>query len=35
LKRIVTEFDGRMALDCDVVEGGTIAIGDPVELVEP
>jgi MOSC domain-containing protein len=35
LKRIVTEFGGRMALDCDVVEGGTIGIGDPVELVEP
>jgi uncharacterized protein len=35
LKRIVTEFGGRMALDSDVVEGGTIAVGDPVELVEP
>jgi uncharacterized protein YcbX len=34
LKRIVTEFGGRMALDSDVVEGGTIAVGDRVELVD-
>jgi len=34
LKRIVTEFGGRMALDCDVIEGGTIAVGDRVELVD-
>jgi uncharacterized protein YcbX len=33
LKRIVTDFGGRMALDCDVVEGGVIAVGDEVELV--
>jgi uncharacterized protein YcbX len=33
LKRIVTEFGGRMALDCDVVEGGVIAVGDSVQLV--
>jgi uncharacterized protein YcbX len=33
LRRIVNEFDGRMALDCGVVEGGAIAVGDPVELV--
>ena len=35
LKRIVSEFGGRMALDSDVIEGGTIAVGDRVELVEP
>jgi uncharacterized protein YcbX len=33
LRRIVSDFGGRMALDCDVVEGGVIAVGDPVELV--
>ena len=33
LRRIVTEFGGRMALDCDVVEGGVISVGDTVELV--
>jgi uncharacterized protein YcbX len=35
LKRIVSEFGGRMALDCDVIEGGAIAVGDRVALVEP
>jgi uncharacterized protein YcbX len=35
LKRIVSEFGGRMALDCDVIEGGAIAVGDRVELVDP
>ncbi|MGH2607900.1 MAG: MOSC domain-containing protein [Tepidiformaceae bacterium] len=35
LKRIVSEFGGRMALDSDVIQGGTIAVGDRVELVEP
>jgi uncharacterized protein YcbX len=34
LKRIVSEFGGRMALDCDVVERGAIAVGDRVELVD-
>ena len=34
LRRIVSEFGGRMALDCGVVHGGRIAVGDPVELVE-
>ena len=33
LKRIVAEFGGRMALDCDVIEGGTLWVGDRVELV--
>src|SRR5439155_5634092 len=35
LKRIVAEFGGRMALHCDVVEGGVLRVGDSVELVEP
>ena len=34
LKRIVDEFGGRLALDCDVVESGTIAVGDRVELTD-
>lgn len=34
LRRIVSEFGGRMALDCGVVSGGRIAVGDPVELLE-
>jgi uncharacterized protein len=33
LRRIVSDFGGRMALDCDVVRGGRIALGDPVELL--
>jgi uncharacterized protein YcbX len=33
LKRIVTDFGGRMALDCDVVLGGRLAVGDRVELL--
>ncbi len=33
LKRIVHEFDGAMALDCAVVEGGRVHLGDPVELL--
>src|SRR5713101_20841 len=33
LKRIVNEFGGRMALDCDVLEGGVLRVGDPVELL--
>lgn len=33
LRRIVSEFGGRMALDCGVVRDGRIAVGDPVELV--
>jgi uncharacterized protein YcbX len=32
LKRIVTDFGGRIALDCDVVEGGVVAVGDAVLL---
>jgi len=34
LGRIVREFDGRLALNCDVIRPGTIAIGDPVELID-
>ena len=34
LRRIVTGFGGRMALDCAVVSGGRVAVGDPVELLE-
>jgi uncharacterized protein YcbX len=33
LRRIVQEFNSRIALDCAVVRGGTIHVGDPVELV--
>ncbi len=28
------EFDGSLALNCFVVQGGTIAVGDPVELLD-
>jgi len=34
LRRIASEFGGRMALDCAVVGGGRIAVGDPVELLD-
>ena len=34
LRRIASEFGGRMALDCGVLRGGRIAVGDPVELLE-
>lgn len=34
LRRIVNEFDGTMALDTAVVQGGHIAVGDRVELLE-
>jgi uncharacterized protein YcbX len=33
LRDIVRRFDGRLALDADIVRGGTIGIGDPVRLV--
>jgi uncharacterized protein YcbX len=33
LRRIAKEFGGRIALDCAVVKGGRVAIGDPVELL--
>jgi uncharacterized protein len=34
LRRIASEFGGRMALDCAVVKGGRVAVGDPVERLE-
>jgi uncharacterized protein YcbX len=34
LRRIASEFGGRMALDCEVLREGWIALGDPVELEE-
>jgi uncharacterized protein YcbX len=34
LQRIVDDFGGRMALDSAVVSAGTIAIGDPIELLD-
>jgi hypothetical protein len=34
LRRIASEFGGEMALDCAVVGGGRIAVGDPVELLD-
>jgi uncharacterized protein YcbX len=34
LRDIVSRFGGRMALDCFVIQGGEIAVGQPVELVE-
>jgi len=34
LRRIVKEFGGRMALDCAIVTGGMIRVGDPVELMD-
>jgi uncharacterized protein YcbX len=33
LRRIASEFGGQMALDCDVLGGGRIVVGDPVELL--
>lgn len=33
LRRIYEQFDGTMALDCEVIEEGRIAIGDLVELL--
>jgi hypothetical protein len=33
LKEIVRKFDGKLALNCYVVHGGEIHVGDAVELV--
>jgi uncharacterized protein YcbX len=33
LRRIVQEMGGRLALDSYVVQGGRVAVGDPVELL--
>lgn len=35
LHRIVKEFGGRIALDCEVHQPGRIAVGDAVELLDP
>lgn len=35
LRDIVRRFDNQLALNADIVRGGTIRIGDPVELVLP
>jgi hypothetical protein len=32
LFRIVSDFDGKMALDCSVLKPGTIRVGDPVKV---
>ena len=32
LRRLVTEFGGTMALDCAVIAGGPLRVGDPVVL---
>lgn len=34
LKRIHTEFRGSLALNCYVMKGGTLSVGDPVELID-
>lgn len=34
LRRIVSEFDGRIALDCDVLAGGRLEVGAPVRLID-
>jgi MOSC domain-containing protein len=33
LRRIVRELEGTLALDCSVVQGGRVRVGDPVSLV--
>jgi hypothetical protein len=33
LRDIVRRFDGRLALNADVVRAGTVRIGDPVRVV--
>jgi uncharacterized protein YcbX len=34
LRRIIREFDARVALNCWVARGGVIRVGDPVELTD-
>jgi|SRR6185312_13185574 len=34
LRDIVRRFDGKLALNCWVIEGGKICVGDEVELIE-
>jgi uncharacterized protein YcbX len=33
LRRIVREMDGRLGLDCHVIQGGRLAVGDRVEVL--
>ena len=33
LRRIVEEFDGRIAVDCSVMKPGRLVVGDPVSLL--
>ena len=35
LRDIVRRFNNRLALNADVLSGGTIRVGDPVRLVRP
>lgn len=35
LRRIYQELDGVLGLDCSVVRGGTLRVGDPVEVLGP
>jgi uncharacterized protein YcbX len=34
LRRIVSDYDGTMALDCSVVTPGTVNVGDPVTILD-
>lgn len=34
LRHIVKKFDGTLALDTDIIQGGHINVGDPVELID-
>jgi uncharacterized protein len=34
LRRIYQEFDGVLALDCEVMRGGRLRVGDPVSVLE-
>jgi hypothetical protein len=33
LQHIVDDLDASIALDCSVVRGGRVRVGDPVELI--
>ena len=33
LRRVVRELGGRLGLDCDVIQGGRLAVGDHVDLL--
>jgi uncharacterized protein YcbX len=35
LTRIVQKFGGKLALNCYVIQGGKIRVGDPVQLIPP